>query len=336
MSSHHRPAVLLVMNDRAYRTGFDDDRLARLHTLADLADPIRTTTLDTDSARARLAQVDVLITGWGAPMVDEAVLDTAPRLSAILHTAGSVKHIVAPICYERGLLVTTAAEANAIPVAEYTLAAILIAGKRAVQSAALFRQNRTEKVRPEGHKSNYQRTVGIIGYSRIGRRVVDLLRPFDLEVLVADPLADAAPIAAAGARLVDLDELLRRSDIVSVHAPALPSTRHLLDKDRLATIPDGGTVINTARGVIVDTAALEGECVSGRLSAVLDVTDPEPLPADSPLWELPNVLITPHVAGAQDSEIHRLVDTALDELERYATGKPPIHAVTADELPHIA
>ncbi|NEE02224.1 hydroxyacid dehydrogenase [Phytoactinopolyspora halotolerans] len=324
------------MGDHAYRTGFDDERLARLRTIADVGTPLRAAALDTADERVRLAEVDVLITGWGAPVVDETVLDAAPRLRAILHTAGTVKHLVTPACYERGILVTTAAEANAIPVAEYTLAAVLFAGKRVLQSAALFRHDRTEKVRPDGDKSNYRRTVGIIGYSRIGRRVVDLLRPFDLDVLVADPFADADRVEASGARLVELDDLLRRSEIVSVHAPALPSTRHMLDKERLALIPDGGTVINTARGVIIDTAALEHECSSGRLSAILDVTEPEPLPAGSPLWELPNVLITPHVAGAQDTEIHRLVDTALDELERYATGLPPLHTVTADELPHIA
>ncbi|MEU8144925.1 NAD(P)-dependent oxidoreductase [Nonomuraea sp. NPDC048901] len=137
-----------------------------------------------------------------------------------------------------------------------------------------------------GGRSNYRRVVGIVGLSHTGRRVAHLLRSFDLTVLASDPYATEADAQALGTTLVPLPDLLHRSDIVTLHAPSLPETRNLLNADRLALLPDHATVINTARGSLIDTGALTAECVSGRLSAILDVTDPEPLPVDSPLFGL--------------------------------------------------
>ncbi|MGI5175207.1 hydroxyacid dehydrogenase [Dactylosporangium sp. CA-152071] len=329
------PATLLVMADASYDALFDAERVERLYRLARLAEPVRVTTFDTPAATRRLAEAEVLLTGWGCPPLDEQVLAGAPRLRAVLHAAGTVKEHVTDACWRRDLRVTTAAEANAVPVAEYTLAAVLFAGKRVPHAAALSRAARV-MVQAPGPRTNYARTVTVVGYSRIGRRVVDLLRPFDLRVLVADPYADPGRVAGAGGELVDLDEALKASDVVSLHAPAVPATYRLLDARRLALLPDGATVVNTARGALVDTAALTDECRTGRLSAVLDVTDPEPLPPGSALWTLPNVLITPHVAGSLDGEVRRLADAALDELERYARGEAPLHPVHREDLSRIA
>lgn len=328
---------MLLMSDASRRLLFDETRTARLRELAEFGDPFHATNLADEATLARLADVEVLITSWACPPLDEAALAAAPKLKAALHGAGSVRNHITQACWDHDLLVTTAAEANAIPVAEYTVAAILQAGKRVLESATEFRAIRNRRSPTSKHdRSNYQRTVGVIGFSRIGRRVVRHLQAFDFDVLVADPFADARKVAESGANLVELDDLLRRSDVVSVHASALPSTRHLLDARAIALVPDGGTVINTARGMLVDTDALAAECATGRLSAVLDVTDPEPLPADSPLWDMPNVQLTPHIAGALDTEVHRLADSVLDELGRYTRGEPPVHPVTADEIERIA
>jgi phosphoglycerate dehydrogenase-like enzyme len=140
-----------------------------------------------------------------------------------------------------------------------------------------------------------------------------------------DPYVDAGQATALGVELTDLDDMIRRSDVLTVHAPELPETRHLLDARRLALLPDHATVINTARGSLVDTDALAAGCVSQRLSAILDVTDPEPLPADSPLYRLPNVRLTPHITGAMHAEARRPSATALDELARFADGRPLRH-----------
>ncbi|MFL6114159.1 MAG: hydroxyacid dehydrogenase [Catenulispora sp.] len=332
---HHRPQALLVMRSDSYRLQFGADQLRRLRELAELGDPVWSDDLDAPATRVRLAEAEVLLTSWGCPPLTAERLDAAPLLRAVLHCAGSVRPIVTDAVWHRDLLITSAAEANATPVAEYTLAAIIFAGKKAHLLAA------ESRIAPAdwyavGHRqdlSNYGRTIGIVGFSRIGRRVVDRLNDLDTaEVLVSDPYADADAVAAAGGRLVELDELLRRSEILSLHLPGLPQTRHAIGGRELALLPDGATVINTARGAVIDTLALERECASGRLNAILDVTDPEPLPPDSPLTRLPNVMITPHIAGSLGTETRRMSSQALDELQRYAQGEPPLDAVTREVL----
>jgi phosphoglycerate dehydrogenase-like enzyme len=155
-------------------------------------------------------------------------------------------------------------------------------------------------------------------------------------LLVSDPFLESAEAAHLGAELVELDDLLTRSDIVSLHAPLLPETRGLLDDRRLSLLPDGAVVINTARGALIETDALVRHCASGRIDAVLDVTDPEPLPAGHPLIGLPNVHLTPHIAGAMGSEIRALGEFAVAEVERLVTGEPLLGQVSAAELHHIA
>jgi len=178
--------------------------------------------------------------------------------------------------------------------------------------------------------------VGIVGASRIGRRVIELLRPFDLDVLLHDPWVDDDDARRLGARALPLDELLAGCDVVSLHAPAVPETRHMLDARRLALLRDGATLVNTARGALVDGKALELELVSGRIAAVLDTTDPEILPSDSPLYELPNVFLTPHIAGSLGDETSRMTELALDEIERFTQGRPLQHAVRREDWDRIA
>ncbi|SEE28691.1 Phosphoglycerate dehydrogenase [Ruania alba] len=323
------------MNEHAWSNGFGAVQQQRLRAVADLGGYGCVSSPD-QLPKDWLQVVEVLITGWGAPQLTHHVLDATPRLRLVAHAAGSVKAIATPECLDRGIIVTSAAAANAIPVAEFTFAAVIMAAKRVFSTIETFRAQRTTKTRPTALASAYGRTVGIIGFSRIGRRVVALLRNLGVNVLVADPYADRHDVHDAGAALVELDDLLRRADIVSVHAPATPATRHMLDAERLALIPDAGTVINTARGSLIEPAALERECVSGRLSAILDVTEPEPLPPGSPLWDLPNVTLTPHLAGAQTTEVRRLADAALDELAAFARGEAPVHPVPLDELDRLA
>ena len=235
------------------------------------------------------------------------------------------------------MVVSAAAGANARPVAEFTLAMILLAGK-AVRSVEQEFGRRRGPVDLSGDAriGNYRRRIGLIGASRVGRCVLELLRPYEFEVVCADPYAYRPELLALGARPVELDELLATSDVVSVHAPALPETRHLLGPGELARIRTGATVINTARGSLIDPVALEAELVSGRLLAVLDVTEPEPLPTDSPLWGLPNVILTPHLAGSLGNELFRLGDHAVAEIERFAAGLAFTEPVLARDLDRIA
>ncbi|MFF0740391.1 hydroxyacid dehydrogenase [Streptomyces sp. NPDC004111] len=329
-----RPETLLLMNDRSRQTQFGPPEWERLRAAATLGQPVAAADLDSAAVRARLAEVEVLITSWGCPVLDTAVLEAAPRLRAVLHAAGTVRHHVPPAAFDRDLLVTTAAGANAEPVAHFTLGAILWAFKKVPFLAADARRFRTDWSYREGRGelSGRDRTVVLVGFSRIGRRVTALLRQLDLaRVLVVDPVADPADIVAAGARPARWDEALPQADVLSLHAPSLPETHHMIGAAELAALPPGAVLINTARGALVDTAALEDACRAG-LHAVLDVTDPEPLPATSPLYDLPNVVLTPHIAGSLGSETRTLAAAALTELERYAAGLPPLAAVTRQSL----
>jgi phosphoglycerate dehydrogenase-like enzyme len=284
--------------------------------------------LDDPRLAGRLADVEILITGWGCPMIDVPALDAMPKLRAVLHAAGSVKGHLSPQVWERGIAVSSAAGANAVPVAEYTLGMILLAGKGVFGLRERYRQERGFELGfIHDGVGNYRRTVGLIGASRIGRQVIDLLRPFDFHVQVYDPYAGDLVVP-----VVELPELLATSDIVSVHAPSTAETYRLLGRAELALMRDGATLVNTARGELVDTEALIAELRSGRLSAVLDVTDPEPLQADSPLFDLPNAFVTPHVAGSHGNELARLGACVADELDRILSGEPLRHPVSLADL----
>jgi phosphoglycerate dehydrogenase-like enzyme len=317
----------------------DDETLARLAQLCDVVASEPLHEFASVDARQVLAQIDVLVTGWGSPYISADVLAAAPRLKLVAHAAGTVKSLLDPIAYERGVLVTNAVDANAIPVAEFTLAAIIMANKRVLEFRDLYRADRRRRSshalmdQPIG---NYRRTIGIVGASRIGRRVIGLLENLDCDVLLYDPFVAGDDPVAASVELVALDALMARSDVVSLHAPSLPETRGMIGAGQLKLMRDGATFINTARGALVDEAALVAELVTGRISAVIDVTDPEIPPAGSPLFELPNVLLTPHMAGAVGSERARLGRLVADEVERFVRGEPLRFAVEPKLLERLA
>ncbi|MFF8374982.1 hydroxyacid dehydrogenase [Streptomyces sp. NPDC015661] len=336
-TTDNRPNLLLAMGrgvDERLLTPAHRTRLTRLaHTDPHLV--AHDLTAPGPPVAAALAEAEILLTCWGATPLTAEVLDRAPRLRAVVHAAGSVKHHITDACWERGIRVTSAAAANALPVAEYTLAAILFAGKGVLRSARRYAELRADDswLAESAAWGNHRRTIGIVGASRIGRRVVELLRPFDFEILLYDPYVTTPP---PGAALVDLDELCARSTVVSVHAPQLPATHGMIGAAQLAAMPDGTTLINTARGSLVDEPALLPHLASGRLHAILDVTDPELPPPDSPLWTLPNVLLTPHVAGSLGNELHRMTDQALEEVARYGRGEPFLEEVRASDLQRSA
>ncbi|MFK0105992.1 hydroxyacid dehydrogenase [Streptomyces sp. NPDC091217] len=332
-----RPQALFAMTAENMPHIFPPEVLARLRECVEIDPTLVAHDLTDPQVRETLARTEVLVTGWGCPVLDAAALDAAPRLRAVLHAAGSVKGFTTPEVWRRGIVVSSAAAANALPVAEYTLAMILLAGKDVFAFRDLLRTRRTF---PYGDIvpgiGNFHRRVGIVGASRIGRRLIELLRPYDLVVSLADPYVDEVEAARLGVPLLPLDELLRTSDIVTVHAPQTPETRHLLGARELALMPDGSVLINTARGSLLDHEALIGELRTGRLTAILDVTDPEPLPADSPLFDLPGAFVTPHLAGSQGNEVARLGLTVVEEAERLLAGDGLLYAIDHSVLERAA
>ncbi|WP_306325995.1 hydroxyacid dehydrogenase [Streptomyces venezuelae] len=302
----------------------DIGRLVRWHGPALTRDALR------DALRADpgvLDGVDVLLTGWGAPVLDAALLAHAPRLRAVMVAAGSVRHLTTPEFWARDIPVVSAARANAVPVAEFGLAQILLGLKqvhRLGREATAARRFPHNPPVPGGYGSR----VGLLGLGEIGRLVAQHLRHFDVEVLASDPVVDPAIAAGLGVRLTGIEELFEACHVVSVHAPLLPETERLVGRRLMALLPEGATLINTARGAVLDEPEVV-EVLRDRpdLTAVLDVTWPEPPDPGSPLFTLPNVLLTPHLAGALGGERARLGELVRDELRRFVRGEPLLHAI---------
>ncbi len=334
-----RPGIVLAMHPGRTEHVLPDRLLERLDDFGRLLDREPLQTFADERARRLLSKTEILVTGWGAPHVGLDVLSLAGGLKIIAHAAGTVKGLIDEDIFRAGIAVTHAAEANAVPVAEFALAAILFAGKQVFRFrdtyVADLNRDRTHLMQRLSI-GNYGRTVGIIGASRIGRRVINLLKPFNFKVIVSDPTLSAPECMAIGAEKADLDALMRSADIVSLHAPSLPSTRHMIDAQRLALMKDGATLINTARGALIDEAALLATLSTGRIDAIIDVTDPEIPGPTSPFYELPNVFLTPHIAGAVGLERTRLGEMVVDEIERYASGQPLLYPITLADLDEMA
>jgi len=293
--------------------------------------PIRSDSLAGLKAHPQVGDVSVVVSSWGTPRLSTDLLAHCPDLKLVAHCAGTLRSILDPALLVAGVRATNSAAANAVPVAEFLLSWVLRWNKRlpywerAYTAPEFFDTRRDERVARIG---NREKTVGIVSASRVGRRLADLLRHFELSVLIFDPYTSAERIAEMGATKVDLDTLFERSDIVSINTPLLPETVHLIGAQQLASMPDDSLLINTARGGVLDHDALLAEVGCGRLSAVLDVTEPEPLPAGSPFYTLPNVHLTPHVAGSLGSEVHRLAESAVDEIARFVDDGRLLHEVT--------
>ncbi len=332
-----RPKIAFAMLDGFLRHAFTTEQLARLGEVGEIVDPVPLASFDEDRAATVLGDAEVLVGHWGCPTLTAEVLAVAPRLRLFAYAAGTVKWQVTDAVWARDVLVTSAAAANAVPVAEYTAAMVLLANKGVLLFREWLRDPATVVPLDPSAVGNYQRRVGLVGASLVGRRVMELLEPYDLEVAVYDPFLSAAEAKRLGVvKAEDLDALCVWADVLSLHAPDVEATRGMVGAAQLALLRDGATFLNTARPALVDSAALEAELVSGRIAGILDVTDPDPLPAGHPLLGLPNVFVTPHVAGAMGNELHRLAELAVVEVERYARGESPLHPVQRADLDRIA
>jgi phosphoglycerate dehydrogenase-like enzyme len=282
-----------------------------------------------------LKDVDVIFSGWGCPIFTRELLAAAPRLKAVFYGAGSIKYFVTDAFWERGIAVTSGYIANDIPVVMVTLAQILFCLKRGWQYAIQYRQERHPlRLQAPG---TYGATIGIVSLGAIGRMVVEALRPFDFKVIAYDPFVKSEDGGTLVVEMVSLDEVFRRSDVVSLHTPWLKETEGLITGAHLASMKPNSTFINTARGAVVrETEMLDVLARRPDLFAVLDVTYPEPPDPDSPLFTLPNVLLTPHIAGPIEGECARNGQFMLEELQRYLAGEPMKYAISRERAAIMA
>jgi phosphoglycerate dehydrogenase-like enzyme len=277
-----------------------------------------------------LTETEVIISGWGGPQLTHQLLDAAPRLRALFYGAGSVAGIATPASWKRGIVICSAYSANAAPVAEYTLATILFSLKHGWQLSREYRETR----RPPRYTGPgaYGTKVGLISLGVIARHLIRLLKPFDLRIVAYDPFCSEKEAAALGITLASLDEIFRTCPVVSLHTPWLAETEGMITGKHIASMLPGATFINTSRGAVVNEVEMI-KALTDRpdLQAILDVTHPEPPAPESPLFTLPNVILTPHSAGSMGSECRRMGQLMCDELARFLAGDP-LHSQITETL----
>lgn len=333
-------AILLLEHYRGqllYNKVVVDKDLKRLEQFAQVTTRLMPDA-EPDTVRKAIAGADACLTGWGTPQLTADIIDAAPDLKMIAHTAGSVKPIVSDAVWERGIRVTSSAAAIAVGVAEHALGLMLSSMKRTYwfndiihKGGWLDNDERSKIVETFGIK------VGVIGAGNAGRHFIKLLNNFELDILLYDPFVSEEKAKEMGAVKYDsLESMMKEADVISIHAPSLPETTNMLNADNLKLLKDGAIIINTARGAIIDEAALYEELKTGRITACLDVTEPEPPEEDNPLRSLPNVVLTPHIAGAIANNMGRMGSYSISEVERFFSGQPLKYEVTLDDLKRLA
>ncbi len=256
--------------------------------------------------------------------ITPSLLDRLPRLRVVsVHGAG-VDQVDVPACTERGVLVTNAPGANADSVAELTIGLMLSLARRIPESS---KQVLEKKVWGEARHTGSElkgKTLGLVGIGQIGERVARIAKAFGMKVCAHDPALSAGQIKKRGAHRLKFEALLAQSDFISLHAPLIPATHHLIDGNALKKVKKSACLINAARGPLVDEAALARSHMSGRLGgAALDVLEGEPPDPKSPIFSAPNILLTPHMAGSTGECLEAIARVAGEDLARVTQGKRP-------------
>lgn len=288
-----------------------------------------------DQRAGELHDVELIFATWGMPALSPAQLDKMPNLRAVFYAAGSVQHFARPFL-ERGITICSAWAANGVPVAEWTLAQILLANKGYWPNLRACSNPQTRRNAPHG-RGNFGATVSILGAGQIGRKVIELLQPFALKIIVFDPFLSAHDAEILGVETVNLDEAFARGQVVSNHLANLPATVGMLRGAHFAQLPENATFINTGRGATVcENELIETLRARPDLTALLDVTEPEPPLPDSPFYSLPNAHLTSHIAGSIGDETVRMADYMIAEWQRWQRGQELHYQVTLAMLETMA
>jgi len=286
------------------------------------------------SDKALLAEAEIIFCTWGMFKLDQAALTHLPKLKMVYYAAGSVNYLTTEAMWARGIRVSTAQIENATPVAEWCLGMILLSLKSVFRHASKMRHNEARH-RKDDHRmpGAYNSVIGIVSVGSIARKLIELLKSFQVTVLVSCPFLSESEAAQLGVERVTLDALFQRSDVISLHTALNDQTNGMITGKHIAMMRPESTLINSARGGIIKQDEMVAVLSERKdLFAVLDVTDPEPLPGGHPLYLMPNVLLTPHIAGAMQTECLRLADCVIDECERHLNGEAMLHEVKLEDL----
>jgi phosphoglycerate dehydrogenase-like enzyme len=271
-----------------------------------------------------LKEAEVLVSTWGGPALDEEKLAAMPNLKAYFYGAGEMSHLMTEEAWIRGIRITTAAKANAIPVAEFTLAQILFSLKRGWEYMARAKQGETHLWgKNKQLPGTYGSTVGIVSIGLISRKLLSLLKSFELRVVACCPQTSPEEARELDVEFLDMESLFSVSDVVSIHLRGTERNRGCINRSLLNCMKPHATLINTSRGSVINKAHLT-EFLKDRpdIYACLDVMEPEPPEPECALFTLPNVVLTPHLAGSMDRESLRMGDFIVQELRNYLSGLP--------------
>ncbi len=271
---------------------------------------------------AELAKIEVLVAGWGAIPLTREVLERMPRLRAVFYAAGDTRGLVADgECFHRGITVMSANPELARSVAEHTLGLILVSLRNVWRQATAVKTERRFLRKPG--PGTYRSAVGLVGYGAIARELRALLRPFAIDVLVYDPYLTCEAAEAAVVKRVELIEIFETSDVVSCHLPMNGETRGMLGREHFLAMRQEATFINTARGGVVrEEQMLAVLAERSDLWAILDVLVQDPPEQGHPVFDLPNVVITPHIAGCLGKELARIGCFIAEEVGRWRDERP--------------
>ncbi len=337
MSLRSGPDILVLLRPSLYAQLFTPEADRALREAGRVVFHDEERDLTSAELAGRIAGFTIVVTGWGSPPFTDDVLAAADRLRLIAHSAGSIKAMLPPTVFERGVVVTHAASAIAPAVAEMSLLLAMLMLRRAHRCHERLKRGDWEQAQSlaMGQEIAGQR-VGVIGAGYTGRCFIRLLRAVGAEVWVYDPYLSEATASDLGVRKTGLDELLSQCPVVSLQAPSTAETHHMIGARELGLLADGAILVNTARSWLVDQEALLAELRTGRIQAALDVFDQEPLPPDHPFRELDNVFMTPHIAGATVQARHRQGQVVVEEIQRFLRGEPLRYGVTRAMLDIMA
>jgi len=322
------PAVY-AMHPDAYELVYGQDERNRIGQLVNVLGSPQTAHSIRENPEL-LKSVEILLSGWGGPTLDRDFLDAAPNLKLVLFGAGSVSVLMTEEAWARGVTVTSAYAANAIPVAEYALATIIFSLKHGWHLSRMVREQRNYPGRDQA-PSCFGSTVGLVSLGVIARTLLRFLKMLDVKVVAYDPFVTKEEAEELGVELMSVAELFQVCDVVSIHTPHLAETEGMIAGSHILSMKKGATLINTARGAVIREEELSlAAARRPDLQFILDVLQVEPPKQDSAFYTLPNVVVTPHIAGSVGQECRRMGQYMIEELERYLAGEPLKWQVTAE------
>lgn len=288
----------------------------------------------------QMREADMIFSTWGMPVfIEEEIREYLPKLKAVYYGAGSVQDFAKPFL-NCGVRIFSAWAANAVPVAEYAVAQIILANTGYFQACAYHSCGDTEHSYPYGHlfPGNYGCKVGILGAGQIGTLVIKMLKSYHLDVLVFDPFLPDERAEQLGVKKTSLEEIFTECQTISNHLANNAQTVGMLNYERcFSRMKDTATFINTGRGAqVVEDDLVRVLTEKPNATALLDVTFPEPPQPGHAFYSMPNVFLTPHIAGSKGQEVQRMSLYMLQEFERVQSGEKPLYEVSMEMLAHMA